>query len=199
LCRDYPDLFNPSGGRKCRVKRRERYVVTLSELEIDGIIERQSMATRQGKDIGFLWLGSVQQAHPRKPRKCVGGSFFVATATTFRDEHTVAQFEPPMWRHQRIFEFDPPQSLSGVGMILVRKEPTYAHRRIENERHLFPPFVAPSQDFVPGHARHALSQFLYFCNGLCNFALALLAARHQRSDRFAMSGDNDSFAPLDLV
>jgi hypothetical protein len=181
------------------IERRERYVAALGQFEIGGVIERQSMASRQGKDIGFLRLWSIKQPHTRKARERVGGSFFVATAATFRNEHGISQFKPPMRRNESVFKFDPPQCLGGIGMVFVGKEPTCGYRRVKNERHLFPPLVAPSQYLFPGDAGHALSHFLDFRNRLFDFTLSLFAARQQRRDLFSVPCDYDGLAAFHLI
>ena len=123
-------LGSPSQGR---IKRGERRRVSLRELEVEGVVDRQIMRPGQcERDIeaGFVVRMDGEGCESAQALIDVVGR---ETASPLGDEQGVADFQVPVSRDQRLGFFQTRQGRLGPRFRLVVEKPSRGYRRIEDE------------------------------------------------------------------
>jgi hypothetical protein len=104
-----------------------------------------------------------------------------------------------MGRHQTIVGVNHKPRARCDWVNFVGKKPAGRDWSIENERHLFPPFVSPSENLFGCHPRRGLSHLFDFSHGAQGISPTRIFFPDQASDRLPVPGDLDRFSALDLV
>ena len=193
------------GARQSLIERRQRAYARDGEFEIGGIVESEMMAARKREDGRFLRkeckLDRQFSRSDRNVARCVS---CCDTATTHAEsEVTFRTSNHQSSRHKGVgFSFQESQGCIGRGRLRSSGKYHAGSDRGVDERN---GILQPASFVLPGKISSTVTAGVFVCfrNFFHRFA-PRFSATHRHQERicaidFAMAGDHDRFALLDLI